>query len=91
MTTGHDLDIIQLTRPGDADRAVRWELIACWIAVTNVGGAAGFPFPPVGPDQVTPAVDALAASLDPSDAGYCSPASTAPSQGGWPSAASPAP
>lgn len=65
MTTGHDLDIIQLTRPGDADPAVRRELTACWIAVTNAGGAAGFPFPPVGPGQVTPAVDALTASLDP--------------------------
>ncbi len=65
MTTRHDLDIIQLTRPGDANPAVRRELTACWIAVTNAGGAAGFPFPPVGPDQVTPAVDALAASLDP--------------------------
>ncbi|HEX6522589.1 MAG TPA: GNAT family N-acetyltransferase [Streptosporangiaceae bacterium] len=65
MTAGHDLDIIQLTRPGDADPAVRRELTACWIAVTNAGGAAGFPFPPVGPDQVTPAVDALTASLDP--------------------------
>ena len=65
MTTRHEPGIIQLTRPGDADPAVRRELTACWIAVTNAGGAAGFPFPPVGPGQVTPAVDALAASLDP--------------------------
>ena len=47
MTTRHDLDIIQLTRPGDAAPAVRQELTACWIRVTNAGGAAGFPFPPV--------------------------------------------
>jgi GNAT superfamily N-acetyltransferase len=65
MTTRQDLDIIQLTRPGDADLAVRRELTACWVGVTNAGGAAGFPFPPVSADQVTPAVDALAASLDP--------------------------
>jgi len=33
--------------------------------VTNAGGAAGFPFPPVNADQVAPAVDAIAARLDP--------------------------
>ena len=65
MTIRHDLDIIQLTRPGDADPAVRQELTACWIAVTNAGGAAGFPFPPVNASHVAPAVDALAACLDP--------------------------
>jgi GNAT superfamily N-acetyltransferase len=65
MTIRHDLDITQLTRPGDADPAVRQELTACWIAVTNAGGAAGFPFPPVDASHVAPAVDALAASLDP--------------------------
>ena len=65
MTTRHDLDIIQLTRPGDADPAVRQELTACWIAVTNAGGAAGFPFPPVNASHVAPAVDTLAARLDP--------------------------
>jgi GNAT superfamily N-acetyltransferase len=59
------IDIIQLTHPGDADPAVRQELIACWITVTNAGGAAGFPFPPVNAGQVAPAVDALADRLDP--------------------------
>jgi len=58
-------DIIQLTRPDDADPALRQELTSCWIAVTNAGGAAGFPFPPVNASHVAPAVDALAASLDP--------------------------
>jgi GNAT superfamily N-acetyltransferase len=65
MMTRHDLDIIQLTHPGDAAPAVRHELTACWIAVTNAGGAAGFPFPPVNASHVAPAVDALAARLDP--------------------------
>jgi GNAT superfamily N-acetyltransferase len=65
VTTPHDLDIIQLTNPGDAGPAVRREMIACWVAVSNAGGAAGFPFLPVSVDQVTPAVDELAASLDP--------------------------
>ncbi len=47
MTTRENLDIIQLTNPGEADPVVRQELTSCWIAVTNAGGAAGFPFPPV--------------------------------------------
>jgi GNAT superfamily N-acetyltransferase len=65
MMTRHDLDIIQLTHPSDADPALRQELTSCWIAITNAGGAAGFPFPPVNASHVAPAVDALAARLDP--------------------------
>jgi GNAT superfamily N-acetyltransferase len=66
MTTGHDIGIIQLTRPDEADPAVRRELTACWIAVTNAGGAVGFPFPPVDASHVSPVVDVLVAGLDPS-------------------------
>lgn len=65
MTTSQDLRIAQLTHPEEADQATREELVACWIAVTNAGGAAGFPFPPVNASHVAPAVDALAARLDP--------------------------
>jgi hypothetical protein len=65
MTTRHGLDIIQLTNPGDAGPAVRQELTACWVTVTNAGGAAGFPFPTVNAGHVAPAVDAIAARLDP--------------------------
>jgi GNAT superfamily N-acetyltransferase len=65
MTIRHDLDIIQLTHPHDADPAVRQQLTDCWIAASNTGGAAGFPFPPVDARQVTPAVDNLAARLGP--------------------------
>jgi GNAT superfamily N-acetyltransferase len=65
MTTRRDLDIIQLTHPDDAGPAVRQALTACWIAVTNAGGAAGFPFPPVNASHVAPAVDTLASRLDP--------------------------
>jgi GNAT superfamily N-acetyltransferase len=66
MTIRHELDIIQLTHAGDADPVVREELTACWISVTNAGGAAGFPFPPVNASHVAPAVDALVARLEPS-------------------------
>ncbi|MGI8452096.1 MAG: GNAT family N-acetyltransferase [Streptosporangiaceae bacterium] len=65
MTSRHDLGIIQLTHPPDAGPAVRQELTDCWIAVTNAGGAAGFPFPPVNTQQVAPAIDKIIACLDP--------------------------
>lgn len=64
VTTRHGLNIIQLRHPGDADPAVRQELTACWIAVTNAGGAAGFPFPPVNVSHVAPAVDTIADGLE---------------------------
>jgi GNAT superfamily N-acetyltransferase len=66
MTTGHDLGITQLTRPDEADSAVRQELTACWTAVSNAGGAVGFPFLPVDASHVSPAVDVLATRLHPS-------------------------
>jgi hypothetical protein len=68
MTRHEDLEIIQLTRPHDAGTALKEELTDCWIAVSNAGGAAGFPFPPVDARQVAPAVDNLAARLDPREA-----------------------
>jgi GNAT superfamily N-acetyltransferase len=65
MTSHHGPDITQLTHPHDADAALRQQLTGCWIAVTNTGGAAGFPFPPVNAQQVAPAVDKIADHLDP--------------------------
>jgi GNAT superfamily N-acetyltransferase len=65
MTRNPDPGIIQLTDPHDADPAIRQQLTDCWIAVTNAGGAAGFPFPPVDARQVAPAVDNLASHLHP--------------------------
>jgi GNAT superfamily N-acetyltransferase len=62
--TSHDLEIIQLVRPSGVDAALRRQLTDCWIAVTNAGGAAGFPFPPVGVQHVAPAVDNLITRLD---------------------------
>jgi GNAT superfamily N-acetyltransferase len=65
MAAPDALDIIQMTRPDDAGATVRQEMTDCWITVTNAGGAAGFPFPPVNAGHVAPAVDALADSLHP--------------------------
>ncbi|WP_329281021.1 GNAT family N-acetyltransferase [Streptomyces sp. NBC_00691] len=55
----------QFTAPDDVSPELRDELIECWIEVTNAGGAAGFPFPPIGTDLAGPAVDALVAGLGP--------------------------
>jgi GNAT superfamily N-acetyltransferase len=63
--TAGEIRITQLTQPDDADPAVRQELTACWVAVTNAGGAAGFPFPPVDASHVAPAVNELVARLSP--------------------------
>jgi hypothetical protein len=65
MTSHHGPDITELTHPHDVDAALRQQLTGCWIAVTNTGGAAGFPFPPVDAQQVAPAVDKIADRLDP--------------------------
>ncbi|WP_370414046.1 N-acetyltransferase family protein [Streptomyces fradiae] len=51
--------------PEEVSPALRRQLIDCWIAVTNAGGAAGFPFPPVAEAEVAPVTDALIARLAP--------------------------
>ncbi|WP_051809252.1 GNAT family N-acetyltransferase [Streptomyces sp. NRRL S-378] len=58
----------QLTPIADAREVaatLRHQLTDCWVAVTNAGGAAGFPFPPVGHEDVAPVVDELLAHLHP--------------------------
>lgn len=65
MTAHGNLDIAQLRHPHEAGPSLQQELTDCWIAVTNSGGAAGFPFPPVDASHVAPAVESLAARLDP--------------------------
>jgi GNAT superfamily N-acetyltransferase len=65
MPTRRHLDLLQITGPQDVTPALRRELIDCWIEVTNSGGAAGFPFPPVNDHKVAPATDNLIDSLDP--------------------------
>ena len=44
---------------------LRQDIIACWIMVSNAGGAAGFPFPPVDDGIVAPVADDLIADLSP--------------------------
>jgi GNAT superfamily N-acetyltransferase len=58
--------IDRLTHPDQLDDPAKRALVECWVAVTNAGGAVGFPFPPVSAVDVAPAVDHLASGLDPS-------------------------
>jgi GNAT superfamily N-acetyltransferase len=51
--------------PGQVSARLRQEMIDCWITVSNAGGAAGFPFPPVDTGIVAPVADELIASLSP--------------------------
>ncbi|WP_371651842.1 GNAT family N-acetyltransferase [Streptomyces mirabilis] len=59
------LDLRQVTAPGEVTPELRQALIGCWIEVTNAGGAAGFPFPPIDASQAAPAVDSLIEGLVP--------------------------
>jgi GNAT superfamily N-acetyltransferase len=59
------VDLLQYTAPDEVGDGLRAELVACWIAVSNAGGAAGFPFPPVDASDVTPVAEDLIAGLDP--------------------------
>ncbi|WP_405774927.1 GNAT family N-acetyltransferase [Streptomyces sp. NBC_00859] len=55
----------QLTSSGDVTPQLRKALADCWVEVTNAGGAAGFPFPPVDVATVTPALDRIISLLSP--------------------------
>ncbi|WP_399934693.1 GNAT family N-acetyltransferase [Streptomyces kanamyceticus] len=55
----------QFTSPGEVTPATRQKLAACWVEVTNAGGAAGFPFPPIDETHAAPAVDAILGTLAP--------------------------
>jgi hypothetical protein len=58
-------DLVPASNPSDRTPALRQQLIDCWIAVSNTGGAAGFPFPPVDSHDVAPVADQLIARLHP--------------------------
>lgn len=59
------LSFQQAVDPDDVTRELRRDLIACWITVSNGGGAVGFPFPPVSGREVEPVADRLIGDLDP--------------------------
>lgn len=55
----------QLTSPDAASDALVAALAECWTEVSDAGGAAGFPFPPVNPAEVAAAVDRIVTGLAP--------------------------
>jgi len=55
--------------PAQVSAGLRQDIIACWISVSNAGGAAGFPFPPVDASIVAPVADDLIAGLSPDRSG----------------------
>ncbi|MEZ0071444.1 hypothetical protein [Planotetraspora sp. GP83] len=61
MTDQHAPTFMQVSGPQAMPPELRRELIACWVEVSNAGGAAGFPFPPVTVDEVAPVADQLIA------------------------------
>ncbi len=84
-----DLEIVQLSRPGEADQELRQELTACWIAVTKLGRCGRMSrFPRLSAlPMLAPVVDARRVSPGPGlQRGYSSPASAVAWPGGWHSA-----
>ncbi len=56
---------MQVTAEHAVSPDLRESLIECWVSVSNGGGAAGFPFPPVDASDVAPVADALIRGLEP--------------------------
>ncbi|OKK22978.1 acetyltransferase [Streptomyces sp. CB00455] len=65
MTPERTPDLAQITGGREVTPELRRQLIDCWVAVTNSGGAAGFPFAPVRDDDVAPVTDELLGRLHP--------------------------
>jgi len=57
------LRFVQATTAHDIDQGHRQSLINCWIDVSNAGGAAGFPFPPIDERDAAPALETILESL----------------------------
>jgi GNAT superfamily N-acetyltransferase len=60
-----DVTLTQITTAREVSAQLRDELVACWMAVSNAGGAVGFPFPPVDVAEVAPVAAALIRGLTP--------------------------
>ncbi|MET9658619.1 GNAT family N-acetyltransferase [Streptomyces sp. NPDC006510] len=54
----------QYTSAGQVTPDLRQALTECWVEVTNAGGAAGFPFPPVETAEAASALETVINSLD---------------------------
>jgi GNAT superfamily N-acetyltransferase len=65
MTHGKAPETRQIHHPHQIDNELADELTNCWVQVTNTGGAAGFPFPPVTTEDVAPVTEQLITGLHP--------------------------
>ncbi|WP_326687204.1 MULTISPECIES: GNAT family N-acetyltransferase [unclassified Streptomyces] len=65
MASSETPSFIQLLNPHESTDALRESLLACWVEVSNAGGAAGFPFPPVDVSEVAAVLDGIIAGLGP--------------------------
>lgn len=65
MTVDDTIELRQVVHPHEISAEPAEELVDCWITVTNAGGAAGFPFPPVDVAQVAPVADRIIGDLEP--------------------------
>lgn len=59
----HPLALAQHVAPEHVTPQLREALADCWVEVTNAGGAAGFPFPPIDRSHAAPAVDRIVEGL----------------------------
>jgi hypothetical protein len=62
------VEFAQITRPHELASGLRRELVDCWVAVSNAGGAViphGFSLPPVCEREVGPVLDGIVQALDP--------------------------
>jgi GNAT superfamily N-acetyltransferase len=65
VTSADAVNFQQIRHPYDITDELRRAMADCWIEVSNAGGAAGFPFPPVGAAEVAPAVGRIVEGLAP--------------------------
>jgi GNAT superfamily N-acetyltransferase len=61
------MDVVQARTAGDVTPQRLAELVDCWVAVSDQGGAVGFPFIPVDRARVAAAADAMVSALAPAE------------------------
>ena len=65
IATDEAVSFRQLASPAEVTPEARQALIECWVDVTNAGGAAGFPYPPIDETDAAAALDSVLDTLDP--------------------------
>lgn len=65
MCAAEQMRVVAYVGEAEVSASLRASVIECWIDVTNAGGAAGFPFPPVNAEEVAPVVAGILRELHP--------------------------